>query len=387
MPKAYRPLSSKVSNMSKIAVIFGTRPELIKLSPVVNALRQRIGDDAISTYSTGQHRELLAQAQLCLDTPIDVNFDVMTHAQSTSDVLAKTVTLLEAEFTQKRPELVVVQGDTMTAFAGAIASFLNKIPLVHVEAGLRTLDQENPWPEEGLRQMIARVTTLHLAPTPGARANLMREGIPSEKIHVVGNPGIDTLVALRNAPKSPAKEKSSLTKGRTKLVLITMHRREAFDGGLDHFCDELQKTLRMHSNCMFIWPLHPNPAVRDVVRKHFSDDEEFPNLCLTEPFPYEEMISVLPLADLVISDSGGMQEEAPYCGVPIIVVRDITERPEIIELGLGHIAGSRALDLSEHVSGFLDTPLDPNAIDTWQKLQGQGRSSVQIAELLAKLVS
>ncbi|WP_102783203.1 UDP-N-acetylglucosamine 2-epimerase (non-hydrolyzing) [Thalassospira sp. GB04J01] len=373
--------------MNKIAIIAGTRPELIKLAPVVRALHILVGKNNVTFYCTGQHRKLLDQAVDSLNIHVNIDFKLMTNTQSSGDIHKRVLTVLEKEFAQNRPEILIVQGDTASAFAGAMSGFLLNIPVVHVEAGLRTHDLTNPWPEEGLRQMIARITSLHLAPTDQAKDNLVKEGIHSDKIHVVGNPGIDSLVLARQEPNAQLLLKPVKGGSKEKLILITMHRREALDGHLDQFCVELAKTIKQHSDNRFVWPLHPNPKVRETVRRHFPEGDKHLNLQLIEPLPYQEMITMLDFADLVISDSGGMQEEAPYCGVPIIVVRDVTERPEIIDLGLGCLIGSQAKNLSEAVTNHLSVRPQPSATEKWQKIQGHGKAADRIAEHIVNFVN
>jgi UDP-N-acetylglucosamine 2-epimerase (non-hydrolysing) len=372
--------------MTKVAVIIGTRPEVIKLAPVVRALRERIGDQEVKVYSTGQHRELFAQALNSLKIRIDHDFSLMAMPETSGDIQNKIVANLKQEFAHDRPDIVIVQGDTISAFSGAMAAFLSNVPVAHVEAGLRTFDLQNPWPEEGLRQMIARITSLHLAPTPQARQNLLQEGVPKENIHIVGNPGIDTLVSVQAELGDQARQRTADENQGSKLALVTMHRREALSGKLDLFCQELRAAIEQNKNCTFLWPAHPNPAVREVIGKHFSDNTFPYNLKIVEPLPYKEMIAMLNIADLVISDSGGMQEEAPYCGVPIIVVREVTERPEIIELELGCLVGSEAKNLSEKVSAYLDTKPNPDAVTEWQRIQGQGQAADKIARLVADFI-
>lgn len=372
--------------MTKIAVILGTRPEVIKLAPVVRALREQIGDEEVKVYSTGQHRELFVQALDCLRIRIDHDFNLMANAKTSDNMQDKIITLLKQEFAKDRPDIVIVQGDTISAFSGAMAGFLCNVPVAHVEAGLRTGDLQNPWPEEGLRQMIARVTSLHLAPTPRAFQNLIQEGLPKENIHIVGNPGIDTLVSVQALLDGSTSGGTTKKRPESKLALVTMHRREALDGTLDLFCHELKAAIQQNKNCTFLWPVHPNPAIRDVIRKNFDDNSLFDNLKIIEPLPYKAMIAMLGNADLVISDSGGMQEEAPYCGVPIIVVRDTTERPEIMELELGCLVGSRAESLSVKVATYLNTELNADAICEWQKIQGQGQAAGRIAQIIASFI-
>ncbi len=370
-----------------IAVVAGTRPEFIKLAPVIRSLRRQIGEGAVRVYSTGQHRSLMDQAVHSLHMKVDVDFDLMTHAQPAAEIQRRVISSLDREFRNKKPSLIVVQGDTISAFGGAMAGFLNGIPVAHVEAGLRSHDISNPWPEEGLRQMIARISAIHLAPTPVAKSNLLGEGISDNRIHVVGNPGIDSLVATQDPSftMSDGRLPSRFFAEDRPFALITMHRREALDGNLDSFCEQLKIAVGKYHKLGFLWPVHPNPKVREIVERHFSD--EIPNVKLIEPLPYDVMANLLPKARLVISDSGGMQEEAPYCGVPIIVMRDVTERPEILDLQLGKLAGSCGSNLVGHIEKCLEDEVDQLAVEKWRDMQGRGHAADAISDVLIKYVN
>lgn len=374
------------SSTKRIAVVAGTRPEFIKLAPVIRSLRATAGESAVRVYSTGQHRSLMDQAIHSLHLKVDVDFDLMTHAQPAAEIQRRIISALDREFKARKPDVVVVQGDTISAFGGAMAGFLNNIPVAHVEAGLRSHDINNPWPEEGLRQMIARVASLHFAPTEIAKSNLMCEGIPESRISIVGNPGIDSLVATQENSCQISKNQDGydFQAGRP-FALITMHRREALQGALDAFCENLKLTIGNHPELDFVWPLHPNPMVREIAERHF---QEIPvNLRFVAPLPYDEMASILPMARIVVSDSGGMQEEAPYCGVPIVVMRDVTERPEIIDLGLGKLAGAHGISLADDFESFIANSIDLAAVEKWRNIQGRGNSAVKISRCLLEYLS
>ncbi|WP_417835678.1 non-hydrolyzing UDP-N-acetylglucosamine 2-epimerase [Thalassospira tepidiphila] len=374
------------SSKKQIAVVAGTRPEFIKMAPVIRSLRALIGESAVKVYSTGQHRSLMDQAIHSLHLKVDVDFDLMTHAQPAAEIQRRVISALDREFKSRRPDVVVVQGDTVSAFGGAMAGFLNNIPVAHVEAGLRSHDIGNPWPEEGLRQMIARIASVHFAPTEIAKKNLIDEGIAEERIRIVGNPGIDSLVATQALEgKSSVDHGSYDFEAGRPFALITMHRREALHGALDVFCENLKHIINKHTEFDFVWPLHPNPVVREIVERHFVSPLE--NLHFVTPLPYDEMAKVLPNARIVISDSGGMQEEAPYCGVPIIVMRDVTERPEIIDLGLGKLAGASGYSLLEDFEKLIANSADETAVEKWRDIQGRGRSAAKISESLLKYLN
>ncbi len=374
------------SPTKQIAVVAGTRPEFIKMAPVIRALRSVAGENAVKVYSTGQHRSLMDQAIHSLHLKVDVDFDLMTHAQPAAEIQRRVISALDREFKARRPDVVIVQGDTVSAFGGAMAGFLNNITVAHVEAGLRSHDIGNPWPEEGLRQMIARIASVHFAPTEIAKNNLISEGITEERILIVGNPGIDSLVATQaeKVETSVHHDSYDFESGRP-FALITMHRREALHGALDVFCENLKHIISEHMELDFVWPLHPNPVVREIVERHFMTVPE--NLHFVAPLPYDEMAKVLPKTRIVISDSGGMQEEAPYCGVPIIVMRDVTERPEIIDLGLGKLAGANGCSLVSDFKTLITGGIDEAAVEKWRDIQGRGFAAVKISEALLKYLN
>ncbi len=369
----------------KIAVAAGTRPEFIKLVPVIKKLRAIHGKEAIVVYSTGQHRSLMDQAVQSMNIFIDHDFDLMTHNQTPASIQSRIMDACSKAWSQDRPDAVIVQGDTISALGAATAGFLMQIPVIHVEAGLRTYNQQNPWPEEGIRQMIARVTDLHLAQTPISRDNLIAEGIAQECIKIVGNPGIDSFVAAQSQELSG----TSLPDGfdiNKHFAIITMHRREALTGAMDQFCQTLLDVVKEWPDMQFIWPLHPNPAVQDTVKRHFPEKANR-SVFFTEALPYLQMTHLLPKAQYVISDSGGMQEEAPWCGVPIVVTREVTERPEIITLGLGKIAGANGRGTIEAIKDFTTNRISSSAITQWRNLQGNGCASDRIAEYVTEFLS
>ncbi|WP_430472571.1 non-hydrolyzing UDP-N-acetylglucosamine 2-epimerase [Thalassospira lucentensis] len=368
-----------------IAVIAGTRPEFIKLAPVIQEIRQLLGDNFVRVYSTGQHRSLLQQATNALHVRVDYDFDLMTHAQSASEIQRRVVSASDHAFKEHRPELVIVQGDTVSAFGGAMAAYLNMIPIVHIEAGLRTHNTHNPWPEEGLRQMISRIATWHLAPTTLSRTNLLEEGISADRIHIVGNPGIDSLVnTLKQNSTEPLHIPGlDITK---PWVIVTMHRRESLHGALDLFCQSLKSAMAAYPDLQVVWPLHPNPAVKSTVVRHMGHRGQSPIL-FCDPLPFHQLAPLVSGAQMVITDSGGLQEEAPYSGVPVIIIRDCTERQEVIDLGLGLLAGADGRGLLSSFEHFLNTPVDKKSVKVWQNMQGNGRSSKKIAHHVKSFVS
>lgn len=350
-------------------VLFGTRPEAIKLTPVILALKSRFGDDCVTIVNSGQHRSLLDDTLRTLNLKVDVNFNVMSEAQRPSDCVTRVTTATCDLLTANKPDWVMVQGDTATAFAGALAAHLVHVPVIHLEAGLRTNDLSAPWPEESFRQMIARITDLNLAQTPRAYTNLKNEGLSSTHTAIVGNTGYDMqrLISQQfgdglpeDAPKGP-------------FCLITVHRRENLGAPLDLFCQNLQLLMQTHEALTFLWPKHPNPAIGSAIEQYFSEQGD--QLRIIEPLDYITFQKYMKNAALIISDSGGVQEEAASLGVPIAVVRDKTERQDIVELGLAQLVGGDGRDLVSVSNALLKSTVDEAAKQKWIKIQGSGQAA------------
>lgn len=308
-----------------VAVILGTRPEAIKLAPVVAALeRSELLRPVVVT--TGQHRELLAPLLDALALRTDHSLELFADGQPLTDLLGQAVVGLGRVFREQRPALVLVQGDTTTALAGALAAFHEHTPVGHVEAGLRTEDPWRPFPEETNRRLITRLSSLHFAPTERARRQLLDEGVASEAVTLSGNTGIDTLRAVLSSGRARR------TPGR-RLALVTIHRRENWGEPLARVVGALEEIARTEPSLDVVFPAHPNPAVR----MSLSGME---GVEVLDPLPYEDFIRLLAVADVVLTDSGGIQEEAPSLGTPVVVLRDLTERPEAVEGGFAAIAGT-----------------------------------------------
>lgn len=328
--------------MKKLAVIVGTRPEAIKLAPVIHAL-QECADTRALVCNTGQHEQLCGETLAYFDIHADARLDVMRPGQSLSILQARLMAGLDDFLAQAKPDGVIVQGDTMSAFCGALSSFYRHIPVFHVEAGLRSNNLDEPFPEEGLRQMLARIASLHFAPTAVAASALENEGLPRKNIFVTGNTVIDALfqvspLALANAK---AALESSLDFSRS-VALVTVHRRENHGARLVHILKAVLELAREHPDCQFVFPVHPNPDVRNVVREKLAGR---PNILLTEPLAYPELVFILQNALLVLTDSGGIQEEAPSFGVPILVMRSATERQEGIRAGCARLVGTETAEI------------------------------------------
>jgi UDP-N-acetylglucosamine 2-epimerase (non-hydrolysing) len=362
-------------------VIFGTRPEAIKLAPVVDCLRR---DERVSDFRvvcTGQHAEIVTQTLDALRLSVDENLDLMRHNQTPMEVVERVTVNLSQRYGSSRPEWVLVQGDTATAFAGAVFGYLGEGAVIHLEAGLRTHDLYEPWPEEGFRQEIARLANLHLAPYPSAERNLVAEGVPVESIRTIGNPGLDMQDAMLAG--SAGDTRTWLPEG--DFFLVTLHRRENLGERLAATCRNLQALLDEYPDYKLLWPVHPNPKVRQTAFQYFADKSDRVHLC--EPLDYPRFLVAQAAAQLVISDSGGVQEEAASLGTRVAIVREKTERPDVADLGLTRIVGANARELSSVVAEFLSTPIDENAVAHWRALQGDGRAGQEAAKALSEMVA
>jgi UDP-N-acetylglucosamine 2-epimerase (non-hydrolysing) len=345
----------------KISVIFGTRPEAIKLAPVILALKR---DPAFccDICVTGQHREMLDQVLEVFDIMPNTDLKLMVPDQTLAGLTGRLVEALDEYLKEAKPNLVMVQGDTTTVFCAALAAFYHHIPVAHVEAGLRTGDLEAPWPEEANRLLTSRLTALHFAPTEGARQNLLREGVGDSLIHVTGNTVIDTLFLalekLRSSqPQIPGLSADVLGNDRP-LVLITGHRRENFGGGFESICQAIAELACMFPNTHFVYPVHLNPNVRNPVEHYLGKGAGLKNIHLIEPLSYIPFVSLLNRATIILTDSGGIQEEAPSLGKPVLVMREATERPEAISAGTVRLVGT---DRAKIVAGISTLLLDQSA--------------------------
>ncbi|MCC6417038.1 MAG: UDP-N-acetylglucosamine 2-epimerase (non-hydrolyzing) [Gemmataceae bacterium] len=329
--------------MHKVAVIFGTRPEAIKLAPVVLALKAHPAFDC-RVCVTGQHREMLDQVLDVFGLVPDTDLALMEPNQTLGRLTARAVESLDQYLGREKPQLVLVQGDTTTVFCAALAAFYHHIPIGHVEAGLRTGDLQSPWPEEANRVLTSRLTTLHFAPTAASCRNLLAEGVPAGSVVVTGNTVIDALfLALERAraalPTIPGLPAEVLAAGEGRpLVLITGHRRESHGAGFESICRAVAELARRFPAARFVYPVHLNPKVREPVQRLLGGG--LPNVHLIEPLAYLPFVALMDRATLLLTDSGGIQEEAPSLGKPVLVMRDTTERPEAIEAGTVQLVGT-----------------------------------------------
>jgi UDP-N-acetylglucosamine 2-epimerase (non-hydrolysing) len=366
--------------MHRILLIFGTRPEAIKLCPVIRSLRQEPATFDVKVCVTAQHREMLDQVLEAFDVKPDYDLDLMlpgqTLFQSTSRILAGLEPVLQSE----RPDMAIVQGDTTTTFCGALAAFYQRVPVGHVEAGLRTGDLRQPFPEEMNRVLTSHLAELHFAPTEKAAANLRQEGVAPESISVTGNTGIDAVLYVRDGLEHGKLRGSDWPQldSSKKLIVVTAHRRESFGGGFDRICRAVAQ-LANRQDVQVIYPVHPNPNVQDPVQRHLAGH---PNIRLIAPLSYVPFVDLMRRAYLVITDSGGIQEEGPSLGKPILVLREKTERPEAVTAGTVKLVGTDERRIVNEATLLLDNRELYEGMTRVHNPYGDGQASQRISTLI-----
>jgi len=374
----------------KACVVFGTRPEAIKMAPVVKALQQQPGIDCFVCV-TGQHRQMLDQVLQLFAIVPDVDLNIMQAGQDLYDITARVLLGMRDVLREHRPDVLLVHGDTTTCLAAGLAAFYAGIPVAHVEAGLRTGDLTAPFPEEANRSLVSRITRFHFAPTQTARKNLRTESIDDSLITVTGNTVIDALLWVREKLSAfnslfwqPYFDESLLQKlddRAARMVLITGHRRENFGQGFVDLCTAIRQLAQRNPHVLFIYPVHLNPNVQAPVREHLTG---IANVFLIEPLEYLPFVFLMNRSYLVLTDSGGIQEEAPSLGKPVLVMRDVTERPEAVEAGTVMLVGTD----SDKIVKFTQQLLDDNAF--YQRMShahnpyGDGKSSQRIVDVLCE---
>lgn len=366
----------------RMLLVIGTRPEAIKLAPVIQGCRRRGDEVELIVCLTGQHRELLDQVIDYFGIVPDLDLAVMRPGQSLAELTSRLLTGLDGAFDDYAPDCVVAQGDTTTVLAAALAAFYRRIPLIHVEAGLRTGDMQAPWPEELNRRVAGLTATIHCAPTARAAANLLAEGVPPDSVHVTGNTVIDALmwtIARERRADSPWPRKYAGW-GNRRMVLITGHRRENFGDGIEAICQAIGSLADLFADVEFVYPVHPNPNVGRPVHEILRNR---PNVHLIAPAPYPEFVWLMDRSTFIISDSGGVQEEAPALGRPVLVTRDSTERPEAIAAGAAELVGSDPELIFMRAKNLLSCPAAKSAAVS---PFGDGRAAERIVELALKLI-
>lgn len=369
--------------MKKIMPIYGTRPEAIKVAPIVKALKDSDLFDCVVTV-TGQHREMLDQVNELFDITPDYDLDVIQPRQTLNSLLTKTINGLDEIFEKEKPDAVVVQGDTTTSTAGAIAAFYRGIPVIHAEAGLRSYDIFSPFPEEANRKMTSQIASLHLAPTSLSQLNLINETIDPKTISVTGNTVIDALFAVveKNIAFSDPKLEELVASGR-KIVLVTTHRRENQGEPMRGIGRALARLSAFEPEVEFILPLHRNPAVREAL---LPEIEGRSNITLTEPLAYGEFTRLIAAANIVLTDSGGVQEEAPSLAKPVLVMRENTERPEAVVAGTVKLIGTNEEKIVEAVELLLNDVAAYEQMALAANPYGDGKAAIRTVAAIAELL-
>ncbi|OYQ80598.1 UDP-N-acetylglucosamine 2-epimerase (non-hydrolyzing) [Ignatzschineria sp. F8392] len=373
----------------KTLCVFGTRPEAIKMAPVALALAN---DDRFEAKVcvTGQHREMLDQVLNLFEIIPDFDLDIMQPGQDLTDITTRILQGLKPILASFKPDIILVHGDTATTFAASLAAYYQQIPVAHVEAGLRTGNIYSPWPEEGNRKLTAALTDLHLAPTENSAQNLIKENISSENIIVTGNTIIDALLSviekLENNPALQAKFQNQfpfLDKNK-KLILVTGHRRESFGLGFENICEALVKIADNHQNTQIVYPMHLNPNVREPANRILGKTK---NIHLIEPLDYLPFVYLMSQAYIILTDSGGIQEEAPSLGKPVLVMRNTTERPEAVEAGTVKLIGTSKESIIKEVSLLLTDIVAYNKMAFAHNPYGDGKASHLIVEAISSFIT
>ncbi len=364
----------------RILILIGTRPEAIKLAPVARALRARPESVELRVVSSGQHDELLRDALGSLDLAVDEDLEIMRADQDLYDVGIECLANLRPVLRSLQPDVVVVEGDTGTVFFGALSAFYERAQVAHVEAGLRSHDKWAPFPEEIYRRLTDVLSDFFFAPTAAARANLVAEGVPADRVNVTGNTVVDAVLALRDAarPIEDPQLARALGSGR-RIVLITVHRRESFGQPIREVFRALRALAETHADDLFVYPVHPNPNVKQVAEELLAG---LPNFLLLSPLSYSDLVNVLARAWLVITDSGGIQEEAPSFGVPVLVAREVTERPEGIAAGVADLVGTSADRIVARATELLDDAAAHERMARARNPYGDGHAGERIADIL-----
>jgi UDP-N-acetylglucosamine 2-epimerase (non-hydrolysing) len=368
----------------KVLSIFGTRPEAIKMAPLVRALDAEHNINA-KICVTAQHREMLDQVLNLFEIKPDYDLNIMKPGQSLSDVTTNILQGLSPILEEFQPDLVLVHGDTATTLSSSLAAFYQQIPVGHVEAGLRTGDLSSPWPEEGNRRLTSAITALHFSPTAASQQNLLNEGVNAKQVSVTGNTVIDALFMIKNKIENNDKFTESLKSvfperdESKKLILITGHRRESFGDGFERICKALAEIAMKYPEIQLLYPMHLNPNVREPVNRILKGIN---NIFLIEPQDYLPFVYLMDQASIIVTDSGGVQEEAPSLGKPVLVMRDTTERPEAVEAGTVKLVGTNTARIINEVDILLTNKEEYNKMSLAHNPYGDGKACQRIIETI-----
>jgi len=368
--------------MKQVLFVFGTRPEAIKLAPIILAAQEQEKLFQTKVLVTGQHREMLDEVLRVFQIKADYDLDIMLPGQSLSQVTSRVLVGVGEILEKENPDLVVVQGDTTTAFTGALAAYYQKIPVAHIEAGLRSGDKYQPFPEEVNRILVSQIADYHFAPTPKAAQNLYREGITKNKVLVTGNTVIDALLRAAKLKPLLPKELKQIDFG-GKVILVTAHRRENFGQPLENLCEAIKEICQIDENLEVVYPVHPNPNVKEVVLNLLRNT---PKVKLISPLDYLSFCYLMKKAFLILSDSGGIQEEAPSLNKPLLVLREVTERPEVVEAGAAILVGMNKKKIVSEVKNLLVDQKRYLKMASAKNPFGDGRASERIVKRIMEVL-
>ncbi len=366
--------------MKKIAVIFGTRPDTIKLAPIILELQKDKKNFHVINIATAQHRSMLDQVLNVFHIQPDYDLNIMAPKQTLAGLTSRTITGLDEILAKEKPDMTLVQGDTTTTFVGSLASFYNHIPVGHVEAGLRTNDKANPFPEEINRRLTGSISDLHFAPTETARQSLLREGLDPKNIFVTGNSVVDALkYSVSEKHIFTVKELNIPIKENKKIVLVTMHRRENWGAPMISAAKAIRRLAEKYPDFSFIFPVHMNPIVRDVVNPVL---ESVSNVQLIEPLDYLDFVNIMAKSFLILTDSGGVQEEGPHFGIPLLVLRTVTERPDAVDYGTVKLVGLDEEKIFSTAVNLIDNKNEYQKMANAVNPYGDGLASVRTVQII-----
>jgi len=370
----------------KVLTVFGTRPEAIKMAPLVHALNSDNRFE-VKVCVTAQHREMLDQVLDLFEITPDYDLNLMRAGQTLPDVTSRILLELTPVLKEFKPDVVLVHGDTATTFAASLAAYYEQITVGHVEAGLRTGNIYSPWPEEGNRKLTGALAKYHFSPTENSKANLLKENYAAENISVTGNTVIDALLLVKQQIEDNAKLRNTLARQfpmldeNKKLILVTGHRRESFGGGFERICEALAQTAQAHPDCQILYPVHLNPNVQEPVKRILKSVD---NVNLIEPQQYLPFVYLMNRSHIILTDSGGIQEEAPSLGKPVLVMRDTTERPEAVNAGTVKLVGTDVAKITSALNELLTNDESYKTMSRAHNPYGDGKACQRICDILAK---
>ena len=362
----------------RVLVVMGTRPEVIKMSPVIKRLKQYPTKLTVAVCVTAQHRGMLDQMLATFQIDVDHDLDVMHENQTLSETSVRVLKGMEKIFAHQKIDLILVQGDTTTSLVASLVAFYHRVRVGHVEAGLRTWRRFYPYPEEMNRKLITQLTDIHFAPTKRASENLTRDGVAETSIFVTGNPVIDALLEMLDATEPPRGELFDVLRER-ETILVTAHRRENFGRPLENICRAIKKIATMYPDYQIVYPVHLNPNIRNVVLPLLGGIK---NIHLIPPMDYQSFVHLMKLSYMILSDSGGIQEEAPSLGVPVLVLRDVTERPEAVDAGTVKVIGTSSEAIVEEAVELIENTEAYRKMSRATNPYGDGKASERIAQII-----